>query len=212
MSFAQRTPDDVTAEGPHDDTSVAVRARGWGREDYVARSCIFGGDFPPSVALPTGTLSAWEPFWPPQRLADLKEAETFWCTSAPGPESISFSAAPAGDRGPIFYQLKTLAPLGPSLVNRGRSSRKWSDRPLVDVLLRIFSRSPEDDTLSSFMSCKAIFVAEAVDAPKDSEDRLNQLLDKWLADDSGYDEQVWPQLMKGLDNSRLSSRKLFPDE
>jgi hypothetical protein len=37
------------------------------------------------------------------------------------------------------------------------------------------------------------------------------LLDSWLGDESGYDEQVWPEVKRGLEEHRLSSRKLFHD-
>lgn len=33
-----------------------------------------------------------------------------------------------------------------------------------------------------------------------------QALDEWLADDSGYDERVWPLLKPELENSPLSFR------
>ena len=35
------------------------------------------------------------------------------------------------------------------------------------------------------------------------------LLDEWLQDESGYDEETWPELKKALDRGRLSERKLF---
>ncbi len=35
------------------------------------------------------------------------------------------------------------------------------------------------------------------------------LLDEWLQDESGYDEETWPELKKALDRDRLSERKLF---
>jgi hypothetical protein len=35
------------------------------------------------------------------------------------------------------------------------------------------------------------------------------LLDTWLSDDSGYDEETWPELKAGLERDRLSARKLF---
>ena len=37
------------------------------------------------------------------------------------------------------------------------------------------------------------------------------LLDKWLLDESGYDEETWPELKAALDRDRLSSRKLFDE-
>ena len=36
-----------------------------------------------------------------------------------------------------------------------------------------------------------------------------ELIDGWLADDSGYDEQSWPELKTGLERNRLSARSLF---
>ena len=38
-----------------------------------------------------------------------------------------------------------------------------------------------------------------------------ELLRKWLADESGYDEESWPALKKGIEENRLSSRPRFRD-
>ncbi len=38
-----------------------------------------------------------------------------------------------------------------------------------------------------------------------------KLLDEWMADESGYDEETWPDLKVGLERARLSNRKLFDD-
>lgn len=35
------------------------------------------------------------------------------------------------------------------------------------------------------------------------------LLNEWLNDESGYDEEAWPDLKTELEKDRLSSRKLF---
>jgi len=35
------------------------------------------------------------------------------------------------------------------------------------------------------------------------------LLDEWLQDESGYDEETWPELKEAFDRDRLSERKLF---
>jgi hypothetical protein len=40
-------------------------------------------------------------------------------------------------------------------------------------------------------------------------DRLLALVDKWAADDSGYEESTWPELRKALEEDRLSDRPLF---
>lgn len=45
-------------------------------------------------------------------------------------------------------------------------------------------------------------------------DRLNRLLDSWMADESGYDEETWPDLKRALDRNRADSgdrRRLFVD-
>lgn len=39
-----------------------------------------------------------------------------------------------------------------------------------------------------------------------------RLLDEWMADESGYDEETWPELRKALDRNRRESgqyRRLF---
>jgi hypothetical protein len=41
--------------------------------------------------------------------------------------------------------------------------------------------------------------------------KLIKLLDTWLADESGYDERVWPRLKRRIEENRLSPRKRFDD-
>ena len=36
-----------------------------------------------------------------------------------------------------------------------------------------------------------------------------KLLDTWLADESGYDERVWPIVKKMIEENRMSNRKRF---
>lgn len=36
-----------------------------------------------------------------------------------------------------------------------------------------------------------------------------QLLNEWLADESGYDEEAWPKLKQLLEENRSSDRSLF---
>lgn len=36
-----------------------------------------------------------------------------------------------------------------------------------------------------------------------------RLLDEWMADESGYAEEAWPELKEALDRDRLGYRKLF---
>jgi excisionase family DNA binding protein len=41
--------------------------------------------------------------------------------------------------------------------------------------------------------------------------RVIRLLDEWMADESGHDEAVWPQLKQVLEQDRVSSRRLFDE-
>jgi len=55
-----------------------------------------------------------------------------------------------------------------------------------------------------------------MDASQSSLKRPNEkalaLLEEWLTDTSGYDEQAWPRLLNNLDIHRLSERKRIDDE
>ena len=42
-------------------------------------------------------------------------------------------------------------------------------------------------------------------------ERVIRLLDEWMADESGYDEETWPELKAALERDRTSSRNLFKD-
>jgi hypothetical protein len=48
-------------------------------------------------------------------------------------------------------------------------------------------------------------------APNESNVKAIQLLEEWLTDESGYDEETWPELKAALERDRLSDRKLFVD-
>lgn len=37
------------------------------------------------------------------------------------------------------------------------------------------------------------------------------LLQQWMKDESGYDEQVWPQVKELIEENRLSERKRFAE-
>jgi len=48
--------------------------------------------------------------------------------------------------------------------------------------------------------------------PQESAERMRRLFAEWIADETGYDEETWPQLKNALDEDRLSARPLFADE
>jgi len=41
--------------------------------------------------------------------------------------------------------------------------------------------------------------------------KIIELLDEWLADESDYDERVWPTVKNEIEENRLSSRKRFSE-
>ena len=42
--------------------------------------------------------------------------------------------------------------------------------------------------------------------------RASALVRQWMADESGHDERVWPDLKASLDRNRAGQRRLFPGE
>jgi hypothetical protein len=53
--------------------------------------------------------------------------------------------------------------------------------------------------------------SRAVEAHSARNEGAIHLLESWLNDASGYDEQVWPVLKEAIENDRLSHRKRFTD-
>ena len=58
--------------------------------------------------------------------------------------------------------------------------------------------------------CETPTVA-AIAAQRQKNDAARRLLQEWLADDSGYDEEVWPKVKQLIEDNRLSPRKRFCD-
>lgn len=51
--------------------------------------------------------------------------------------------------------------------------------------------------------------AELPIKPPGSAAEVRAMLQEWLHDTSGYDEQVWPALKSALEQNRISNRRLF---
>jgi hypothetical protein len=51
----------------------------------------------------------------------------------------------------------------------------------------------------------------ALAAQRQTNEAARRLLQEWLTDDSGYDEEVWPKVKQIIDENRLSPRKRFYD-
>jgi len=48
-------------------------------------------------------------------------------------------------------------------------------------------------------------------AQRQKNEAARRLLQEWLTDDSGYDEEVWPKVKQIIEENRLSPRKRFCD-
>jgi thioredoxin-like negative regulator of GroEL len=53
--------------------------------------------------------------------------------------------------------------------------------------------------------------AAEVAAQRQKNEAARRLLQEWLADDSGYDEEVWSEVKQLIEENRLSPRKRFCD-
>jgi thioredoxin-like negative regulator of GroEL len=51
--------------------------------------------------------------------------------------------------------------------------------------------------------------AAEVAAQRHKNEAARRLLQEWLADDSGYDEEVWSKVKQLIEENRLSPRKRF---
>ena len=58
---------------------------------------------------------------------------------------------------------------------------------------------------------KKPLASETKTSQKLSNASMRALLAEWLADDSGYDEQAWPQVKAAIEENRLSERKRFAE-
>ena len=57
----------------------------------------------------------------------------------------------------------------------------------------------------------AILSLRKVEERRRRNEAMIQLLDEWMADESGYDEETWPLLKEALDRERerIGARRLF---
>jgi len=52
-------------------------------------------------------------------------------------------------------------------------------------------------------------LAKATPAPRGSAEALLKLVEKWLAEDDGYDDAAWPVIQRDIEENRLSDRTRF---
>lgn len=46
-------------------------------------------------------------------------------------------------------------------------------------------------------------------APRGSAEAVLKLVEQWLAEDDGYDQEVWPIIQQDIEENRLSDRSRF---
>ena len=51
--------------------------------------------------------------------------------------------------------------------------------------------------------------AKASAASRGSAEVILKLVEQWLAEDDGYDHEVWPIIQQGIEENRLSDRSRF---
>lgn len=53
--------------------------------------------------------------------------------------------------------------------------------------------------------------AKALLASRGSAEAVLKLVEQWLAEDDGYDQEVWPIIRQDIEENRLSDRSRFHD-
>jgi hypothetical protein len=53
--------------------------------------------------------------------------------------------------------------------------------------------------------------AQTPAAPRGSAEAILKLVEQWLTEDDGYDEEVWPIIRQDIEENRLSDRSRFYD-
>jgi hypothetical protein len=93
-----------------------------------------------------------------------------------------------------------IADVSASSTSRG----SWERTPLL-----VWGQERTEDTATGYVCLERI---QSVVRPVAASRRAAiALLDAWLADDSGYDERVWPVLKSAIERNRLSERRRFRD-
>jgi hypothetical protein len=101
----------------------------------------------------------------------------------------------------------------------------WSDRYVqssgvtisaIASAHAVFEAFLIDDSSVTSIPVRSIPIAQYVAVPEEAAiskpaAQAIALLDEWLADDSSYDEDTWPELKAALNQDRLSARRLFDD-
>ena len=91
-------------------------------------------------------------------------------------------------------------------AGRGGSPRREGRRDKLDARVR-----REDVFIAQRMVKGPESTDEALAKQRGRNEAAIRLLKKWLADESGYDERVWPIVKEVIENHRLSFSRRFRD-
>lgn len=67
------------------------------------------------------------------------------------------------------------------------------------------------DTLTDLCRKQEMLIDAELVAQRQKNEAARHLLREWLTDDSGYDEEVWPQVKQIIEDNWLSPTKRFCD-
>lgn len=120
--------------------------------------------------------------------------------------NVTFVSCPVSGRSPVRISMPTEEIAAHDFYFNADASLKNMisgvlDRELVVSYIRATSTTP-----TPIAVLREVLEDEARKAKASA---LIELLDKWIADTSGYDEETWPALKEGIEASRLSDRKRF---
>ncbi len=99
---------------------------------------------------------------------------------------------------------------GDTLKSDGGTStgeRRRSEMIAGDDVVRASSAAKRNNSVDALPEAEA--AADLTAEQRERAARVTRLLEAWMADESGHDEETWPRLREVLDGDRLSFRKLF---
>jgi hypothetical protein len=120
--------------------------------------------------------------------------------------SATFARSPETSREPVRLSVPEMEPRGIHAADLRQDLIHWISPPACVHVPAGTSISSSPTTATDIGTLSEMFRREASKAKASS---LIRLLDEWLADESGYDEETWPAVKEGIEASRLSGRKRF---
>jgi hypothetical protein len=96
------------------------------------------------------------------------------------------------------------------LLLQANAAVTWALGPYAELITRLSNQERASITASG-LTLLQVTGQESQRPLSERSEALIRLVNRWLNDDSGYDERTWPALKKTIEEDRLSSRKRFRD-